>query len=122
MKYKLLFLICFCVFISILIGTLTAFLILNSAIDEPIKIDIKQSVQIGDNQGKKDINNATLYDLQSISGVGETLANRIISYREMHGPIQSICELQAIDGIGLGRIKLLGEVFKIGEDIGINSD
>jgi competence ComEA-like helix-hairpin-helix protein len=50
------------------------------------------------------INSASLKDLTSISGIGEELAGRIIDYRNKHGRIYSIEELDNVEGIG--KIKL----------------
>ncbi len=47
-----------------------------------------------------DINEAGYAEWLGLPGVGETLADRIIRYREEHGPFQSIDELDDIKGIG----------------------
>lgn len=47
-----------------------------------------------------DINSASSQELQSIPGIGATLAERIITYRQEHGAFKSTQELSAIRGIG----------------------
>jgi competence protein ComEA len=47
-----------------------------------------------------DLNQATLEDLCLISGVGESLAREIITYRERRGAFRSVDELKEVKGIG----------------------
>jgi competence protein ComEA len=47
-----------------------------------------------------DLNQATMDDLCLISGVGESLAQKIIAYREKRGAFRSVDELKEVKGIG----------------------
>jgi competence protein ComEA len=47
-----------------------------------------------------DLNQATWVELMQLPRVGETLAQRILEYREEHGPFQSVEELDNVKGIG----------------------
>ena len=51
-------------------------------------------------EGKININIADSSALQTINGVGESLAGKIIAYRELNGKFKSIEDLKNVSGIG----------------------
>jgi competence protein ComEA len=51
-------------------------------------------------QPSLNLNTATLAQLQSLPGVGPTLASRIIEYRQKNGSFKKIEELMNVKGIG----------------------
>ena len=54
-----------------------------------------------------DINTATAQQLQTLPGIGATLAGRIVDHRNQHGPFSSPAELLDVEGIGQGRLSAI---------------
>ena len=50
------------------------------------------------------LNSATAEQLDTLPGVGPVTAQKIVAYREEHGPFTSVDGLDAIPGIGPARI------------------
>lgn len=51
-----------------------------------------------------DLNSASQQDLEQLTGIGQTLAERIIAYREENGSFASVEELTNVSGIGDGKL------------------
>lgn len=51
------------------------------------------------------INTAKVHELDTLPGIGEVLAERIVAYREAHGPFASVDELDYVEGIGDGTLE-----------------
>ena len=59
------------------------------------------------------LNNATAEQLQTLPGVGPALSERIVSYREEHGPFQTVDQLAEVKGIGAAKLAKLKEQLTI---------
>jgi competence protein ComEA len=56
--------------------------------------------QTDENEEKVNINTASASQLETLPGIGPSLAEKIISYREEKGPFQSLQDLMDVSGIG----------------------
>ena len=50
--------------------------------------------------------------LDEVDGIGPTLAERIVEYRDAHGGFRSLDELAEVDGIGEKRLATLREALQ----------
>lgn len=65
--------------------------------------------------GKVNINTATKEQLaDALDGIGDTLAQRIVEYRESHGGFDSIEEIMNVSGIGEKRYAAIKDHITIG--------
>ena len=70
-------------------------------------IELNEEENLGDNNGilqtennKVNLNTATLNELDTLPGVGEATATKIINYREEKGKFNTIEEIKNVNGIG----------------------
>ena len=59
------------------------------------------------------INTAPPEDLQKIPYIGETLASRIIAYRETNGPFRRVEDLMLVDGISDKRFRKIRTLVRV---------
>jgi competence protein ComEA len=53
-------------------------------------------------EGRINLNQASKAELMKLTGVGAGTAERIIAYREAHGPFKRVQDLQKVEGVGKG--------------------
>jgi competence protein ComEA len=61
-----------------------------------------------------DLNSADWPEFEPLPNVGERLARRIVASREIHGPFQSVDDLDRIEGIGQKTIERLRPYLRVG--------
>jgi competence ComEA-like helix-hairpin-helix protein len=67
-----------------------------------IVIDRKAEKQQG---YRIDVNQATVYELIHLPDIGPALAERIVQYRDQHGPFRALEDLRQVGGIGPQTLK-----------------
>ena len=73
----------------------------------------------GENEGQEsqrvDINRAEAWLLESLPGIGPTLAQRIIDYRQQNGPFRNVQEITRVEGIGTGTYKKINDLITVAD-------
>ena len=65
--------------------------------------------------GKVNINTADEKQLQDLPKIGETLAKRIVAYRQEHGNFEEIEDITNVSGIGTATFEAIADYITIGE-------
>ena len=63
----------------------------------------------GGASGTININTASASDLEKLPGIGPSLAQRIVEYRDSHGPFATVDALTDVPGIGRAKLEGLRE-------------
>lgn len=71
--------------------------------------DSGSSGNSGSSNGKVNLNTADATDLQTLSGIGPALAERILEYRKKNGKFHSVEQLDEVSGIGPALMERLRE-------------
>ena len=66
--------------------------------------------------GKVNINTADAAQLEALDGIGPTLAQRIVAYREEHGPFADIESIMDVNGIGEGIFETIRQQITVEDD------
>lgn len=60
------------------------------------------------------INTATVAQLEQLPGIGPSLAQKIVAYREENGAFSSVGELVNVSGIGTGKLESILNLITVG--------
>ena len=69
----------------------------------------------GQEPQKVDINRAEEWLLEALPGIGETLAQRIIDYRQQNGPFVNTGELLKVAGIGAAKYEQIKDLITVAD-------
>lgn len=62
------------------------------------------------------VNKATQEELEALPGIGPTIAQRIIEWRETKGPFQSVDDLLQVSGIGPARLAAIRDLITVSDE------
>lgn len=60
-----------------------------------------------------ELNQASVADLCLLPRIGHALAERVVRYRELHGPYRSLADLDAVPGVGPRTVETLRPLLRI---------
>jgi len=63
--------------------------------------------------GKLNINSATESDFDTLPGIGPVLAQKIVAYRDQHGPFHTIQDLMKVSGVGPKKFDSLQDLITV---------
>ena len=63
--------------------------------------------------GKLNINSATEADFDGLPGIGPVLAQKIVAYRDQHGPFHTIQDLMKVSGVGPKKFDSLQDLITV---------
>lgn len=99
-----------CVVLGVFIGRRTAGVYIP--LDEQITAG-SENRNPPDDVGKIDLNTATLQQLLLIPGIGPTLAQRILDYRDTVGRFEDIQQITEVKGIGEKTFEAMKDYIKV---------
>lgn len=67
------------------------------------------------------LNTAAAGELEQLSGIGPSLAEAIVRYREEHGPFASVDELTEVSGIGPAKLEAVRDRLTVEDEMGGSS-
>lgn len=73
----------------------------------------KNTTDKNDLNSKVNINTATKEELDTLPGIGESTANKIINYREENGKFKSIEEIKEVSGMGDSKFEQIKDLIEI---------
>jgi competence protein ComEA len=77
------------------------------------EVSVPSASMGGTGGGLVDINAASIAELEGLPGIGPTLAQAVVDYREANGPFGSVGEIMEVQGIGQGVFEKIRELITV---------
>jgi competence protein ComEA len=97
----------------LVLGLLLSLALLAAGVDQ--LIGPSRPLNVKESEEPIELNTASFAELLRLKGIGPTLAERIIAYRERNGPFRTLEELLNVRGIGPKLLRQLEGKLKVGE-------
>lgn len=107
-KYAFLFAAILIVVLGVAVMCITASNTITSV------VSLSQKIPENSRIIKIDLNSATASDLKIIPGIGDALAQKIITYRRENGPFHTVEDLLNVSGIGQETYKNIVDYLTVG--------
>lgn len=75
---------------------------------------VQNIIVSGSDEDLVNINTAASFQLETLPGIGPTLAQRIVDYRDQNGPFLNIEDIQNVPGIGPGTFERIKDLITVG--------
>ena len=86
----------------------------ESETEDPAEPETPEIPEVPENSGSLlNINTATAAELETLPGIGEVLAQRIVDYRTEHGPFSSADGLLEVSGIGDKKLEAIESLITV---------
>lgn len=82
----------------------------TTALTQPTATEPERTLPVAD---RLNINSASVLELAQLPGIGQTIAQRIVDYREANGSFRSVEELTDVEGIGAKRMDELRDLVTV---------
>jgi len=104
---------CFFLLFGIFLGRNFSHSPITVSIIEP---EATQSLSVSDDTDTSlvNINTAPVYELVTLPGIGDMLAQRIVEYRSANGPFTSVTGLLNVEGIGENKLEQILMLITVG--------
>lgn len=79
-----------------------------------IPTPIPNIIQPGSDSDLININTASTFELETLPGIGPTIAQKIVDYREQNGPFFSIEDIINVSGVGPGIYERIKDLITVG--------
>jgi comEA protein len=85
----------------------------NNSSQQPANSKEVKSASTETKTGKININSASIEDLDTLPGIGEVTAQKIIDYRTKNGKFKTVEEIKEVNGIGEAKFNAIKNLISI---------